>query len=96
MLDDHVRYYYIAAELISDLGMRIIATRNRGIIPGIGENVTVGVVLDALKQDGCFPFFYGGVVRDIFLNKANVADIDLEADCNVGDVLYRYLQWTLG
>ena len=79
LLDNRVRFYYIVAELISDLRMRIVQ--------GIGDNVTVGVVLDALKQDGCFPFFYGGVVRDIFLNKANVADVDLEADCNVGDVI---------
>ena len=79
-LNSHVRFYYTVATAITDMQMRIVQ--------GIGAvDVTVAVVLDALEMDGCFPFFYGGVVRDIFLNSANLADLDLEADCNSDNVV---------
>lgn len=78
-LNSRVRFYYVVAEVVTNIQMRVVE--------GIGGNVTVAVVLAILKQEGCFPYFYGGVVRDIFLNAANVADVDLEADCNVEDVV---------
>lgn len=78
-LNSRVRFYYIVATTITNIQMRIVQ--------GIGADVTVAVVLNALKMDGCFPFFYGGVVRDIFLTSANPADVDLEADCNSNNVV---------
>ena len=78
-LNSRVRFYYIVAEVVTNIQMRVVE--------GIGGNVTVAVVLATLKQEGCFPYFYGGVVRDVFLNAANVADVDLEVDCNVEDVV---------
>ena len=78
-LNNRVRFYYIVATAITNLQMRVVQ--------GIGADVTVAVVLDSLERDGCFPFFYGGVVRDIFLDSASLADVDLEADCNSDNVV---------
>ena len=78
-LNNRVRFYHTTATAITDIQMRVVE--------GIREDVTVAVVLNALEKDGCFPFFYGGVVRDIFLDSANLADVDLEADCNPETVM---------
>ena len=78
-LNNCVRFYHTTAAAITDIQMRVVE--------GIGEDVTVAVVLNALEKDGFFPFFYGGVMRDIFLDSANLADVDLEADCNPETVM---------
>ena len=78
-LNNRVRFYHTTAAVINDIEMRVVE--------GIGGGVTVAVVLNALEKDGCFPFFYGGVVRDIFLDSASLADVDLEADCNPENVM---------
>lgn len=50
------------------------------------DTVTVRDVFSALMQGGCYPFFYGGLVRDLFLEGTKPADVDVEAHCALDDV----------
>ena len=76
-LDSRVKFYYIAAEIVNDLQNRHVPS----------NGLLVRDIMSVLERSGCFPFFYGGVVRDIFLNAADVTDVDLEADCPIEKVL---------
>ena len=50
------------------------------------DGVTVGDVFRALRNGNCFPFFYGGAVRDQFLGSP-VNDVDTEVDCDIAIAL---------
>ena len=45
------------------------------------KSQTVGDVFNTLLNEGCYPFFYGGAVRDQFLGKVP-GDVDVEVDCD--------------
>lgn len=53
-------------------------------VSGLGGQ-TVRDVFNALLQGDCYPFFYGGLVRDQFLRRMP-ADVDVEAHCDIHDV----------
>lgn len=55
-------------------------------VSGLGEQI-VRNVFEKLREQQCYPFFYGGVVRDMFLARMP-GDVDVEADCHINDV-YR-------
>ncbi len=48
-------------------------------VPGLG-GTTVGEVFGVLRDASCFPFFFGGAVRDQFLGR-EPNDADVEVDC---------------
>ena len=48
-------------------------------VSGLGEQ-TVRNVFDMLRGETCYPFFYGGLVRDQFLGR-KPGDVDAEVDC---------------
>ena len=74
-LDDRVTFYRSA-----------MATSNLDVfqnilVAGLGGS-TVRDVLGVLRNNGCLPFFYGGAVRDQYLNKPP-NDADVEIDCSI-------------
>ena len=62
-------------------------------VSGLSEQ-TVGNVFETLREEQCYPFFYGGLVRDMFLARMP-GDVDVEADCDVNEV-YRICTETWG
>ena len=75
-LDSRVKFYSsAAAKKYIDA---YIFTRK---VSGLGEQ-TVRHVFNMLFSEGCYPFFYGGLVRDQFLGR-QPGDVDVEADCNI-------------
>ena len=50
-------------------------------VSGLGEQ-TVQHVFDTLLGENCYPFFFGGLVRDQFLGKVP-GDVDVEVDCDI-------------
>ena len=50
-------------------------------VSGLGEQ-TVRNVFDMLFSENCYPFFFGGLVRDQFLGKIP-GDVDVEVDCDI-------------
>ena len=79
MLNDRVRFFISNAAT-----QNVEACVLSRVVSGLGEQ-RVRDVFTALEQKGCYPFFYGGVVRDLLLGKAP-ADVDLEADCETEQV----------
>ena len=54
-------------------------------VPGL-KGTTVNQVFSVLRKGDCFPYYYGGAVRDQFLlRKPN--DADVEVDCSLDDFL---------
>ena len=54
-------------------------------VPGLGS-VNVGEVLDVLRKAECYPFLFGGGVRDQFLGRVP-RDVDVEVDCSIERLL---------
>ncbi len=47
---------------------------------------TIGDIFEVLRQNGCYPFLYGGSVRDQILDQPPV-DADIEVDCTLAELL---------
>ena len=63
------------------------------IVSGLGEQ-TVRDVFNTLFNETCYPFFFGGLVRDQFLGRVP-GDVDVEVDCDV-DRVYDICKATWG
>ena len=50
-------------------------------VSGLGEQ-TVRNVFDTLFNESCYPFFFGGLVRDQFLGRVP-GDVDVEVNCRI-------------
>ena len=74
-LDDRVTFYR-SAMATSNLDMF-----QNMLVAGLG-GLTVRDVFDVLRNNGCLPFFFGGAVRDQYLNKPP-NDADVEIDCSI-------------
>ena len=62
-------------------------------VSGLGEQ-TVRDVFNTLFNENCYPFFFGGLVRDQFLGRVP-GDVDVEVNCNV-DRVYDICKATWG
>ena len=58
-----------------------IFTRGVSGLQGTGLT-TVGDIFTTLLNKSCYPFFFGGLVRDQFLGKVP-GDVDVEVDCDI-------------
>ena len=52
------------------------------MVSGLPRDQTVGDVFNTLLSENCYPFFFGGLVRDQFLGKVP-GDVDVEVDCDI-------------
>lgn len=74
------RVCYCSSDLAKQRISSTVFTRN---VSGLGgEKVCDVLKLNVLLQGNCYPFFYGGVVRNQLLRKPS-ADVDLEVDCEI-------------
>lgn len=75
-LNERVRYY--SSVQAKDYIDTSIFTRS---VTGL-DGKTVRDVFNVLLSEGCYPFFYGGLVRDQFLGR-QPGDVDVEANCDI-------------
>ena len=79
-LDNRVTFYR------SEIAKNNLDLFQNMLVPGL-EGSTVRDVFLVLRNGGCLPFFYGGTVRDQYLNRTP-KDADVEVDCSL-DVFDR-------
>ena len=86
MLNGRVQFY---RSIIATQNINTLFTNN---VVGI-DMVTTGMVLEALKREGCPVYIFGGVVRDQFLGDPS-KDVDVEVDCGIErDMATCVLKW---